>query len=280
MVTSMKSIKADKKKADTKTKKTYTKSKNDINAIHGELGTYLKGMTGGIKADYNSAQTSTKAATAALKARMLADSKINKAEATQEQDRLGLGSVGMGSFDQDAAFSGQVADRSGEDFLANLRMNQVNAGSVASLQEGANKGQQSSALGLYKNRYNDEMDANKEAYDTMSTKFKEEEAAKKAAEAKFKAQQRAFQRSSFTPYSRGGYSRRPFVPYGRGGGGYTAPSRGIVNNKIGKFHVPKAGWAPQWNKPASRNKKSTMWTRFQTQIGNHVATKRYNQMKN
>jgi len=248
----MKSIKSQKKKADAKSLKNQRSRFGDIDAIHKELSGYLSGMNSGLQKDYESAKTSTTAATEALKSRMMADSILNRDNAQSEQSRLGIQQAGMGSFNEDAAFSGQVADRSGADFLANLGLAQSSAGAVGALQSGMNKGQRTSAVGQSRNRYYDEIDANKTAYDDMVTEYKAQQKAKAAA-AKAAAAYRRSQRS----YGGGGYSRS----YG-GGGGYSN-------------HVSHPSSSPKPKKKVTHNLKTTL-NPFELFWGKGHKTKRDN----
>lgn len=246
-MTSMNSIKSQKKKADAKAKKDFTKQQDDIGAIHQELSGYLSNLNTGLKSDYESSMANTTAANQALKSRLATESLMNRNNAQSEQQRLGLGQVGMGSFDQDAAFSGQVADRSGADFLANLRLAQANASSAGALQEGMNKGQEESAIGQYRNAYDDKLEANTEAYDKMVSQYKDQQAA--AA---------AYRRSSYTPY------RSNYTPYRSNYTPYRAPYRAPAKPKAPAKKKSTNGF---FNANGQINNAAYMFSKFAKKYG-------------
>lgn len=265
MATTMKSIKKQKKDADKKSITAHRARLKDIGTTHGSIANHLKSLNTGTNTDYNQARSNTAAATAVLKSRLAEDAGVTRAGATGEQDRLGLGSVGMGSFDNVSSQSQDIASQSGTDFLSNLRNEQVNALAYSKGQIAANVGQKASAVESSRNRYYDEEDANEEAYKKMVTQFKEQEAARKAAEARYAAQQRAYSSRGYGGY--GGYSRG-YSNYGSGGGAAAAPASGIRNGKIGKFNVPKPGWAPNWNAAPKQNmfQKTSDWGKFMARV--------------
>lgn len=213
---SMKSIKKDKKKADKKAKKEYSDRNSDIKAIHNELKSYLTGMSSGISQDYDNSISSVNSAGEALKSRLATDTELNRNNAMSELERLGLGSVGLGRFDADAAVSAQGADRATSDVINNLLLSQANAGSNTNLLTGMSEGQRTSALGDSLKRYEDAKELNKEAYDRMVEKYKEQQAAARRAAA---YSRRRYNYGGYRSYNRGGYSApKPMTITGSGSG--------------------------------------------------------------
>lgn len=199
----IKSIKVQKDKADTKSKKKYKTATGEVRTIHNEIKSYLTGINKENTATYTRAKASTSAANSALQAQLSAGAATNASEIDSSQARLGISGAGRGSFDADSAFNKKIAAQSGADQLSNLSNQGVSSAGLGNMLSSMNMGQRGSALKDQKDLYTAEKDANKEAYTQMVTDYKKAEA--------FKASQ-----TPFVPYGGGGGSN--FVPYGRGGG--------------------------------------------------------------
>lgn len=144
-------IKGDQAQANTD----YTRGKGDTDYIHSEVQDYLNKINGNINDTYGNLGSNQAAASQALLSQLQGTSQANAADASAEQNRLGVGDVGLGQYGADSNFSQLIAQQMGANTQANTGAMGANANAIAQLLQGMNVGQHQSTLGQLVNTRND-----------------------------------------------------------------------------------------------------------------------------
>lgn len=133
----------------------WQRQKGDLTHVYNEVDENTNLQNKKIDARFNTGRADVKGLFGSLAAKLAASASTNKSAATAEQNRLGIGQAGMGSFDADAANAQNTASVNAANSDANLGAMQTGAAQVGGMLSSMGHSSYAGAVGRSLNSRND-----------------------------------------------------------------------------------------------------------------------------